>query len=78
VDAAFGVFEFNANRCLVIGRSLTESIDVGAIMRHMGGGGHPGAGSAILKSADPIVVEAWIRVMIGKNSRAFPHNLMDF
>ncbi len=67
VDAAFGVFELNANRCLVIGRSVAEGIDVGAIMRHMGGGGHPQAGSAMLKSANPIAVEAWIRVMIGES-----------
>jgi len=67
VDAAFGVFELNANRCLVIGRSVAEGIDVGVIMRHMGGGGHPGAGSAMLKSADPTAVEAWIRVMIGES-----------
>jgi CBS domain-containing protein len=33
----------------------------------MGGGGHPQAGSAMLKSADPIAVEAWIRVMIGES-----------
>jgi tRNA nucleotidyltransferase (CCA-adding enzyme) len=69
VDAAFGVFELNANRCLVIGRSLAEGIDVAAIMRHMGGGGHLAAGSAILKSADPVAVEAWIRVLIGESHR---------
>ena len=69
VDAAFGVFEMNANRCLVIGRSMAEGIDVAAIMRHMGGGGHLAAGSAILKSADPIAVEAWIRVLIGESHR---------
>jgi nanoRNase/pAp phosphatase (c-di-AMP/oligoRNAs hydrolase) len=67
VDAAFGVFELNANRCLVIGRSLAEGIDVAAIMRHLGGGGHAGAGSAMLKSAAPAAVEAWIRVMIGES-----------
>ena len=67
VDAAFGVFELDANRCLVIGRSVAEGIDVAAIMRQMGGGGHPGAGSAMLKSADPAAVEAWVRVMIGES-----------
>ena len=66
VDTAFGVFEMDENRCLVIGRSTAGGIDVAAIMRHMGGGGHPGAGSAMLKSADPAAVEAWIRVMIGE------------
>jgi tRNA nucleotidyltransferase (CCA-adding enzyme) len=70
VDAAFGVFELNANRCLVIGRSVAEGTDVAAIMRHMGGvAGHLEAGSAIFKSADPITVEAWIRVMIGESNR---------
>ena len=67
VDAAFGVFELNLDRCLVIGRSLTDGIEVGAIMQHMGGGGHSGAVSAMLKSADPITVEAWIRVLIGES-----------
>jgi len=67
VDAAFGVFELDANRCLVIGRSVAEGIDVAAIMRHLGGGGHAQAGSAMLKSAAPAAVEAWIRVLIGEN-----------
>jgi tRNA nucleotidyltransferase (CCA-adding enzyme) len=67
VDAAFGVFELDANRCLVIGRSVAEGIDVAAIMRHLGGGGHSQAGSAMLKSAAPAAVEAWIRVLIGEN-----------
>ncbi len=69
VDAAFGVFEMNGNRCLVIGRSVAEGIDVAAILRHMGGGGHQAAGSAILKSANPTAVEAWIRVLIGESHR---------
>ncbi len=67
VDTAFGVFKLDKNRCLVIGRSTANGIDVATIMRHMGGGGHPGAGSAMLKSADPEAVEAWIRVMIGES-----------
>jgi len=66
VGTAFGVFEMDGDRCLVIGRSTADGIDVAAVTRHMGGGGHPGAGSAILKSADPAAVEAWIRVMIGE------------
>ena len=65
VDAAFGVFSMDKNRCLVIGRSRTEGIDIAAIMRNMGGGGHPAAGSAMLKSIDPAAVETWIRELIG-------------
>ena len=51
VDAAFGIFpNAESDRCIVIGRSSTEGIDIGAIMRNMGGGGHPAAGSALRKS----------------------------
>jgi CBS domain-containing protein len=70
VDAAFGVFSLDGDRCLVIGRSRSEGIDIGAIMRHMGGGGHPGAGSVMLKSADPAGLEAWIRVLVGERHRS--------
>jgi tRNA nucleotidyltransferase (CCA-adding enzyme) len=70
VKTAFGIFVMDGNRCLVIGRSSSRGIDVAAVMRHMGGGGHPGAGSAMLKSADPEAVEAWIRAMIGEGHQA--------
>ena len=64
VNAAFGLFMFNRDKCLVIGRSDADEIDVGAIMRCMGGGGHPGAGSALLKSIAPATIAAWIRILI--------------
>jgi tRNA nucleotidyltransferase (CCA-adding enzyme) len=67
VDAAFGIFEMDGNRCLVIGRSMTDGINVATIMRQLGGGGHPSAGSAMLKSANTAAIEAWIRVMIGES-----------
>lgn len=65
VDAAFGVFAMDKRRCLVIGRSRTEEIDIAAIMRSMGGGGHPAAGSVLLRDKDPAAVETWIRELIG-------------
>ena len=52
VDAAFGLF-YDDGRCMVIARSSADGLDVGEIMRGMGGGGHPGAGSALLKSVAP-------------------------
>jgi CBS domain-containing protein len=72
VDAAFGIFaESQKNRCMVIGRSQIESIDVGSIMRSMGGeGGHPRAGSAQIKGASPEAVERWIQELIGGNQQA--------
>ncbi len=67
VDAAFGVFALDADRCLIIGRSVADGIDISAIMRHIGGGGHPGAGSALLKAIDPGAVELRIRELIGES-----------
>ncbi len=53
VDAAFGVFCTERDRCVVIGRGGAQGIDVGSVVRKLGGGGHPGAGSAMVKSGDP-------------------------
>lgn len=50
VDAAFGIFtDKERDRTFIIGRSSAEDINVGEIVRSMGGGGHPGAGSALLQ-----------------------------
>jgi nanoRNase/pAp phosphatase (c-di-AMP/oligoRNAs hydrolase) len=71
VDAAFGVFvEGSKDRCMVIGRSQSEAINVGSIMRSMGGGGHPRAGSAQIKGAIPEAVEQWILELVRGNQQA--------
>jgi tRNA nucleotidyltransferase (CCA-adding enzyme) len=71
VDAAFGIFsDAVRGRCMVIGRSSVEGFDVGAITRSMGGGGHPNAGAALLKSANPAAVEKWIKELIRGNQQA--------
>ena len=72
VDAAFGIFTVKGkdHRCMVIGRSAAEGLDVGAVMKSLGGGGHPAAGSAMLKSAKPEVVEGMIRDLIQGNQQA--------
>jgi nanoRNase/pAp phosphatase (c-di-AMP/oligoRNAs hydrolase) len=50
-DAAFGVFfDEEAGKCMVIGRGKAENLDMGKLMRNLGGGGHPGAGAAQFKS----------------------------
>ncbi len=70
VDAAFGIFvNPGKKRCIVIGRSNVERVDMGAIMRSFGGGGHPGAGSAMLNNVNPDVVEAMIRDLIEGNQQ---------
>ncbi len=71
VDAAFGIFlQKNKDSCTVIGRSGVEDLDVGAIMKRMGGGGHPGAGSVRLKSVRPEAVEKWILELLAGNRRS--------
>jgi len=68
VDAAFGIFtESRKNHTIVIGRSGVDSLNVGAMMRSMGGGGHPAAGSAMLKKVNPDAVVDWITELIRGN-----------
>ena len=71
VDAAFGIF-YNQERknCMIIGRSNTEGIDIGSIMRSLGGGGHPSAGSAMLKAVNPDTVEDMIKDLIEGNQQS--------
>jgi tRNA nucleotidyltransferase (CCA-adding enzyme) len=65
VDAAFGIFhDREKDRCMIIGRSNAEGLDMGDIMRALGGGGHPGAGSVLLKSIEPKTVTEKIRELI--------------
>jgi len=71
VDAAFGLFETGGRgKCMVIGRSAIEGLNIGSIMRCLGGGGHPAAGSAMLQDVNPDVVEAMILELIEGNQQA--------
>jgi nanoRNase/pAp phosphatase (c-di-AMP/oligoRNAs hydrolase) len=71
VDVAFGIFVHKKRgNIIVIGRSGTDGFDVGKIMRSMGGGGHPAAGSAMLKKNNPQAVEQMIIELISANQRA--------
>lgn len=71
VDAAFGVFSIpERKKCIVIGRSHVEDIDIGGIMHVMGGGGHPGAGSTMLDDVQADAVVAWLSELIAGNQRS--------
>jgi len=71
VDAAFGIFQdTERNKCMVIGRSSIDEINVGLLMRSLGGGGHPGAGSALLKTANPDTIEQMMVELISGNQRS--------
>lgn len=51
-DAVFVIFINDEHSSTAIGRSGVELIDVGAILKHFGGGGHPAAGSVTVKNSD--------------------------
>jgi len=71
VDVAFGIFsDSDRRRCMVIGRSSANGFDVGAVMRSMGGGGHPNAGAALLKSANADAAEKQIKGIIMRDQQA--------
>lgn len=77
VDVAFGIFrDTRTERCMVIGRSGIDSFDVGAVMRILGGGGHAGAGSAIVKDATPDGIEVWLSEAI-QDYRQLPVQISD-
>ncbi|MFP4475947.1 MAG: CBS domain-containing protein [Desulfatibacillaceae bacterium] len=81
VDAAFGIFmDETKNRCIIIGRSAVDAVDVGAMMRTMGGGGHPAAGSALLRDVKAEGVRKWIMELIRDSQRTVVHvgDLMSF
>jgi nanoRNase/pAp phosphatase (c-di-AMP/oligoRNAs hydrolase)/CBS domain-containing protein len=70
LDAAFGLFDNqDHSKCMVIGRSAAETLDIGALMRSMGGGGHSAAGSAVLKGVNPDAVEEMILSLIQGNQQ---------
>jgi tRNA nucleotidyltransferase (CCA-adding enzyme) len=80
-DATFGLFgEPRRDQCIVIGRSAPNTLDIGFIMQKMGGGGHPNAGSALLKSHDLEKAEQWLRELIrtGMKSPVQIADLMSF
>lgn len=71
VDAAFGIFSDTArDTCIVIGRSDSDRINVGTIMRSLGGGGVPGAGSVLLKAKSMEVIEEMIRDLLVGNQQS--------
>ena len=57
----------DGKRSIVIGRSNAATLNIGSIMKGLGGGGHPGAGSALLKSVSPDAVEELILNLVSGN-----------
>ena len=71
VDAAFGIFnDVEQNKCMVIGRSNIDEINIGLLMKTIGGGGHPGAGSDLLKQVNPDTIEEMLLELISGNQHS--------
>lgn len=71
VDAAFGIFQLSQDeKCMVIGRSDAEGVNIGSIMRSLGGGGHPGAGSVLLRRVSGKAVKQMIAELIEGNQQS--------
>jgi len=71
VDAVFGIFTGQKKgKSIVIGRSGADGLNIGAIMRSIGGGGHPGAGSAMVDFVNPDTIQEMITELIQGNQQA--------
>lgn len=71
VDVAFGVFhEPKKDRCMVIGRSAVDEVNIGMMMKGLNGGGHPGAGSALLKKVEPDAIEELLVELLAGNQHS--------
>ena len=69
VDAAFGIFyDKDRELTMIIGRSRTEGLHMGKMFKGLGGGGHAGAGSAMMKSINPDIIKSILIELIKGNS----------
>jgi len=64
LDAVLGIFLTDRNKSMVIARANAQSIDVGAVVRALGGGGHPAAGSAVVKGMELETIVAKVEQLI--------------
>lgn len=62
--AVFAVFGLGGKRTQIVARSRSPLVDAGARVAALGGGGHPGAASAMLKHGDSLGVLAELRAEV--------------
>lgn len=65
--ALIAVFHIGGRKVQVIARSRLPEVDVGAVVRTVGGGGHAAAAAATIKTRDPFPVVASIRDVLQRN-----------
>ncbi len=81
-QAVFVICVNSETSCTIIGRSGSDRIDVAAVLRHFGGGGHPRAASATIRAddCDPQKIKKQIIARIRENttSQATVFDLMSY
>jgi tRNA nucleotidyltransferase (CCA-adding enzyme) len=81
-DAVFAIFINDETSSTVIGRSGVDRIDVGRILHRFGGGGHPAAGSATVKTQDylpgKLKLEIIETIKVNKGGSAIVADLMSY
>lgn len=68
LDALFSIMKMG-KKTYIIGRSMTDDIDLSVIMRILGGGGHKGAGSAKSEESDLNKIYKEIKSVVEENIR---------
>jgi tRNA nucleotidyltransferase (CCA-adding enzyme) len=69
INAIFAIALMD-RKVYVVGRSRIPEVDVGAILKEMGGGGHPFAAAASVKNRTPAQVELWLLDILKKEVEA--------
>ena len=68
-DAVFGIFRLDDHCSIVIARSGHRDMNVGGVIKSLGGGGHPAAGSAMIKSGDVQELHDRVCTLVGNLDR---------
>ena len=76
VDALFGLFVLGEKRVQVVARARRAYLHVGDVLTEIGGGGHPGAASAMVKHGDVEAVRAALREVVHQKATR-PQRLAD-
>lgn len=63
LDVAIGIFPLTPNKTVVVARGNPRLFDLGTVMRRLGGGGHPGAGSAVVRAPGEDVRDQITRII---------------
>ena len=64
----YAIFHIRGRKAQIIARARTPELDVGAVLRDFGGGGHRAAAAATVRSGDPYEVVSSLRAAIERHA----------